>query len=278
MKKRQYFHSISVISGIMAMVLLILSGCKTGTQKPVSSTSAEEIKPVPKEEVIQELSGYPIPDSYELTKLIYKSGAPYIMSLSNPASKAGDYITHRDKVLNLGVYATDLAYATTYMMKQGTMNYLEASRTLIDDLGISTTFNIDYAERLERNMDNRDSLIAVVSESFGDTWNYLVRNEQDVLARLVVCGSWIEGMYITTNVAPRAIDNEAILIMIAKQKNSLNELVSLLEPVKDVEEVESIFTGLVGLQDIYEGVGEELTDEQLEKISSLVDDLRESIV
>lgn len=277
MKKKQYIHSISVISGVMAMILLILSGCNTSTKKQENVTS-DDADLVPKEEVIKELSGYPIPDSYEITKLIYESGAPYIMSLSNSAAKAGDYITHRDKVLNLGVYATDLCYATTYMMKQATMNYLEASKTLIDDLGISTTFNIDYAARIERNMDNRDSLINIVSESFGDTWNYLVQNEQDVLARLVVCGSWIEGMYITSNVSSRARDNTEILSILAKQKNSLIELVNLLEPVKDVEEVASIFQGLYNLQDIYEGVGDALTAEQLESITSQIEVLRSSIV
>ncbi len=277
MKKKSYIHSISVLCGFMAMMLLILSGCNSGTKKQ-ENVSSPDLDPVPKEEVIKELSGYPIPDSYEITKLIYESGAPYYMSLSNSAAKAGDYITHRDKVLNLGVYATDLCYATTYMMKQGTMNYLEASKILIDELGISTTFNVDYAARIEKNMDNRDSLINIVSESFGDTWNYLVQNEQDVLARLVVCGSWIQGMYITTNVASRARDNAEILSILAKQKNSLIELVTLLEPVKDVEEVESIYKGLFKLQDVYEGVGDALTVDQLESIASQIGVLRESIV
>ena len=261
----------------MAVVLLILSGCNTSSQKKENTSSPDETT-VPKEEVIKELSGYPIPDSYEITKLIYESGAHYIVSLPNSAAKAGDYITHRDKVLNLGVYATDLCYATTYMMKQGTMNYLEASKILIEDLGISTTFNIDYAARIEKNMDDRDSLITIVSESFGDTWNYLVQNEQDVLARLVVCGSWIEGMYITANVASRARDNTEILSILANQKKSLNELVSLLEPVKDIEEVESIFKGLFDLQEIYNEVGDALTAEQLEKVSSRIGVLRSSIV
>jgi hypothetical protein len=277
MKKKSYIQSISGLSGFMAMMFLILSGCNSGTKKQ-ENVSSPDLEPVPKEEVIKELSGYPIPDSYEITKLIYESGTPYIRSLSNSAAKAGDYITHRDKVLNLGVYATDLCYATTYMMKQGTMNYLEASKILIDELGISTTFNVDYATRIEKNMDNRDSLINIVSESFGDTWNYLVQNEQDVLARLVVCGSWIEGMYITTNVASRARDNTEILSILAKQKNSLTELVSLLESVKDVEEVESIYKGLFKLQDVYEGVGDALTADQLESISSLIEVLRVSIV
>lgn len=276
MKKDKSKLSIKVIIGIVALVMLIISGCNTGAKK--QEEASPEKKKVPKEEVIKELAGYPIPDSYEITKMIYESGAPYMLTLSNSAAKAGDYITHRDKVLNLGVYATDLCYATTYMMKQGTLNYLEASKILIDDLGISTTFNVDYAERIEKNLDDRDSLITIVSESFGDTWNYLVDNEQDVLARLVVCGSWIEGIYITTNVASKARDNDEILIILAKQKNSLDELVNLLESVKDVEEVVDVYNGLYDLQAIYNDVGEALTAEQLEKISSMIDVIRSSIV
>jgi len=276
MKKDKFYRSISVFSGIFAVALLIISGCNTGAKK--QDEASEEKTKVPKEIVIEELAGYPIPDSYAITKLIYESGAPYILTLSNSAAKAGDYITHRDKVLNLGVYATDLCYATTYMMKQGTMNYLEASKILIDELGISTTFNISYAERIENNMDDRDSLITIVTDSFNDTWRYLVENEQDVLARLVVCGSWIEGIYITTNIASKARDSDAILIILAKQKNSLNELVSLLESVKNVEEVVDIYNGLYDLQGIYNDVGESLTPEQLDLISNRINALRAEIV
>lgn len=276
MKKDKLSLSVSVILGALIFSLIVLPGCNTGTK--TQDESSTEKPTLPKEEVIKDLAGYEIPDSYEITKRIYESGARYILTLSNPASKAGDYITHRDKVLNLGVYATDLCYATTYMMKQGTLDYLEASKILIDDLGISTTFNVTYAERIENNLDNRDSLIAIVSESFGDTWNYLVENEQDVLARLVVCGSWIEGIYITTNVATKARDNQEILTILARQKNSLNELVAMLESVKNVEEVVDVYNGLYDLQAIYSNVGDTLTPEQLDQISDKIATLRGDIV
>jgi hypothetical protein len=277
MKKVMYQQSVLYVLGLVATILLVFSACNT-TQKKQEDTTSTEVESASIEEVVMDLSGYPIPTSYEITKLIYQSGAPYILSLSNGPEKAGEYITQRDKVLNLGVYATDLCYATTYMMKQGTMNYLEASKTLIDDLGISTTFNITYAERIEENIDDRDSLIQIVGESFGDTWNYLVDNEQDVLARLVVCGSWIEGVYITTNVATKAIDNTAFLEALAKQKNSLNQLVDLLEPVKDLEEVADLYKGLFELKDFYEGVGDLMTEKQLTEASALIETLRGSIV
>lgn len=277
MKKAIYQQVRLYVIGLLTTSLVLLTACNTAPKKQdvdIQDTGAIE----PKEDLIPDLAGYPVPTSYDITKYIYQAGAPYILSLSNGPEKAGEYITQRDKVLNLGVYAADLCYATTYMMKQGTMNYLEASKILIEDLGISTTFNITYADRIEANIDNRDSLIAVVTESFDDTWNYLVENQQDVLARLVVCGSWIEGVYITTHVALKAIDNTAFLEALARQKKSLNELVNLLAPVKDVAEVSDLYEGLFEIQEFYEGVGDIMTDEQLKVLEEKITALRNSIV
>lgn len=282
MKKALYHRTNLFLIGLVTITLILSSGCKNTQKSQDKEAQTEEAQTeeaqTDREPVVEELSGYPLPTSYDVTTIIYQSGQPYILSLSNPPEKASEYITQRDKVLNLGVYAADLCYATTYMMKQGTMNYLEASKTLIDELGISTTFNISYAERIEDNIDNRDSLINIVNESFEDTWDYLVDNQQDVLARLVICGSWIEGIYITTNVALEALDNTSFLEALARQKTSLNKLVNLLEPVKDVEEVKDLYDGLYDLQVLYEGVGDIMTDEQLKIVAENVAALRESIV
>ena len=277
MKKAMYQQQKLFVIGLLITSLVLFSGCNT-TQKKRDIGIPEGGEVASRDEIVKELSGYPIPTSYDITKHIYQAQAPYQISLANGPENAEQYITQRDKVLNLGVYAADLCYATTYMMKQPTMNYLEATKILIEDLGISSTFNITYAERIEKNIDNRDSLIAVVTESFDDTWNYLVENQQDVLARLVVCGSWIEGVYITTNVALKAVDNTTMLEALAKQKTSLNELVDLLGPVKDVDEVADLHTALLDIQEFYVGVGDIMTDEQLKILEEKISTLRGSIV
>ncbi len=277
MKKPPSARSILTLLGMLSPLLIVLCGCKTSQQKQQDTDEGSDVKSA-SESVIEELSGYPIPTSFEITELIYEAGAPYILSLSNYPEKAGDYITQKDKALNLGIYGTDLCYASTYMMKQGTMLYLEASKTLINDLGISTSFNLDYVDRIDTNLDDRDSIIMIVTKSFHDTWEYLVGNKQDVLARLVVCGSWIEGIYITTNIAQTSKDPSEILEILAKQKNSLNRLVAILEPARDVEDVSAVFKGLFDLQQIYQDVGDTLTEEQLEKISDRIEALRTSII
>jgi len=277
MKKALYQRLRLYVIGMLVATGILFSGCSNSQKKQdIGIPDASEL--TLKEDLIPELSGYPIPTSYDITKHIYEAGAPALLSVLNKPEKASEYITQRDKVLNLGVYAADLCYATTYRLKQGTMNYLEATKILIDDLGISTTFNVTYAERIEQNIENRDSLIQVVTESFDDTWNYLIENQQDVLARLVVCGSWIEGIYITTNAAATAVNNTSFLEALARQKNSLNGLVDLLESVKEVEEVSDIYESLSEIKEFYEGVGDIMTDEQLKVLSEMIAVLRNSIV
>ena len=106
----------------------------------------------------------------------------------------------------------------------------------------------------------------------------MVENQQDVMARLVVCGSWIEGVYLTTKVAADADDNTAFLEALARQKSSIEELVKLLDPVKNVEEVVEIYEALADIKKVYDGVGETLTQEQFQSISEKIDVLRSSIV
>ena len=276
MKKATNSRPVFSLLGMLIAVAFLMSACNTSQKK--SDAADEVMEPPSKEEVIEDLSGYPIPTSFELTELIYEAGAPYILSLSNEPGNADNYITQKDKALNLGIYGADLCYASTYMMKQGTMLYLEASKTLLDEMGIATPFNEDYAQRVESNLDDRDSLIMIVGDSFYDTWDYLVENQQDVLARLVVCGSWIEGIYISANIAQSAKNPEEIMEVLAKQKNSLDKIVAILEPVKDTDDVAVVFKGLFDLQNIYEDVGDVMTEEQLEKVTTRVATLREAII
>ena len=133
MKKALYLRAKLFVIALITTTLILFSGCNTGQKKNNPGIpTAEELSQG--DDVLEELSGYPVP--------------AYITTLPNGPEKAGEYITQRDKVLNLGVYATDLCYSATYMMKQGAINYLKATKTLIDDLGISTTFNISYADRI----------------------------------------------------------------------------------------------------------------------------------
>ena len=66
-----------------------------------------------------------------------------------------------------------------------------------------------------------DALITLISDSFYKTYDYLMTNEQDELSILVMAGSWIEALYISTQISMFSADNSKIVEIINEQSTSL---------------------------------------------------------
>ena len=276
MTKFNLFRSLNAV--FFVLMILVFTACKSGADKSTTKElDTEEQEPL-KEEVIESVTGYPLPSAFEVTKMLNEAGAPYILSISNPASNVGNYFTQTSKVLNLGVYGADLSYASTYMMKQETMLYLNASKQLTDEIEISSAFNQTFATRVETNLENADSLISIISESFTDTYNYLTSNNNDRLAILIMTGSWIEGLYITTQIAATAADNSALLEIITHQKSSLKKLLEVMEPIKGDEDVVEISNGLNSLKELYDGIEDQMSTEIFDRLFTMIEELRNNIV
>jgi hypothetical protein len=277
MKTSVFYQSVIRVCLFLFVAIFIFVGCKPKQEKEPAAAK-ETSEETTKEAVIKEISGYPIPTSFEVTKMLNEVGAPYILSISNSSENVGNYFSQKEKALNLGVYSADLSYASTYMMKQETMLYLEASKRLTDEMEISSAFNLTYFERIENNLENGDSLISIISDSFYDTYNYLTENEKDKLAILVMAGSWIEGLYITAQIALTTDDNIKFLEIIAHQKNSLNKLLEVIDPLKEDEDITEIYSSLTDLKKLYDTIKEKITGKQLEEISNSIETLRNNIV
>lgn len=277
MKTPVFYQPVIKACLFLFIAVFTFFGCKTKQEK--EQAAAEETREeTTKEAVIEEISGYPLPTSFEVTKMLNEARAPYILSICNTNENVGNYFLQKEKALNLGVYGADLSYASTYNMKQETMLYLEASRRLTDEMEISTAFNQTFIERIENNLENGDSLISIISDSFYDTYDYLTTNKKDKLAILVMAGSWIEGLYITTQIAITAGDNTKFLDIITHQESSLKKLLEIMEPLKEDKDVSEIHGGLIDLNKIYDTTEEELTEKQLEEILNSIETLRNKIV
>ncbi len=277
MKTVVFNQSVIKACLFLFIALFAFSGCKTKVEKEPAAIEVTE-KDQDKEAVIEEISGYPLPTSFEITKMLNEARAPYILSICNSNENVTNYFMQKEKALNLGVYGADLSYASTYNMKQETMLYLKASKRLADEMEISTAFNVNYVERIENSLEKGDSLISIISDSFYDTYDYLIANEKDKLAILVMAGSWIEGLYITSQIALTAGDNTKFIEIIAQQKNSLNTLLEVMAPVKDDEDAVEVYSGLTELNKLYDTIEEIITDEQLVEISNSIESLRNKIV
>lgn len=245
---------------------------------------------------------YSIPSPIETTSLLKGAGAKYNVKYLNPPENVDKYSTVAQKALNLGVYGSDLSFTSIFDQTQESMLYLRCTNKLAGSLGISGAFDEKMTGRVESNMENRDSLLAIISDSYWTADSYLKDNGQPGVSALIIAGGWIEGLFIACQIA-NDTKNEDIATRIGEQKLSLNNLVALLEEQKSnnagitevlgpLTELKKIFDAIEvktaetqvstdkekGVTTVGNGASFKLTPEQLKSISDKAAEIRNKII
>lgn len=198
---------------------------------------------------------YAIPSPIEMASLLRQAGSKYDSSILNDIEHVNNYVTSRSKALNLGIYGSDLSYTSIFNQNQESIIYLSCAKKLADKLGVSNAFDNDIMERMEANVDNRDSLLSIVSESYYALDAYLKENDRDNISAMVITGGWIEGLYLATAVAEKSLyPDEALLKRIAEQKISLQDLIKLVNAYNRDGSLNSISDDLASLNSVYDEV------------------------
>ncbi len=196
-----------------------------------------------------------VPSPYETASIFEEAGATYNSAITNPIQNVNNYTTAEKQALNLGVYGADLSYANIFDQTQESMFYMNCSKKMADALGISSAFSAETVERIETNMNNRDSMMNIVNDSYWICDAYLKENSQDDLSALIIAGGWIEGLYLGTKSLNRDTPSEELMKRIADQKHSLNNLIDLIASYDD-EHVKKIHIDLSELKTAFDKVKE----------------------
>lgn len=261
---------------ILPLVVAFVFSCNGPVKKEQQADS--KLKKEEIEKKVREVV-YPLPSTYEITEMLNDIEASYILGLTNDLANAEKYFTDKKQALNLGVYSADLSYASTYNMKQQTLDFMEVSQELVKELRITGAFSSDFVDKVESNIDNKEELVELITNSFYDTYEYLVKNNKEDLSLLVVAGSWVEALYITTNISETTYENPRIVELIMKQKSSLAKLIELLAPHKDHETIKQLLVDLRPIMEIYQEVGDtSISQKQLQEIVSRITKIRTDIV
>jgi hypothetical protein len=288
-------RSVSLFSALIA--LFLLWGCGS-SNKEANSDEFEQAQESLKSQIEDVV--YNIPSPTEIPYLLEATGAEFNQSLINDRSKADQYASRNDKAaLNLGVYAADIGYLSSYDKTQEAIDYLNACKSLADGLGVIGTFDIDVLKSFEANIANKDSLASLLNQTVQKTGSFLKDDSRNKLAALVVTGSFVEGLYISTGLIksyPKDIlpDDQRNLVLtplmrvILQQAQSVDELLKMLGTVEQAEPITSIIADLTTLQANYRGLNIEeqiknnkaamvLTDKNLQEITKVVEKLRKDI-
>ncbi|RCW39453.1 hypothetical protein [Marinilabilia salmonicolor] len=250
---------------IVLSVALVFSACQSGKKKDdKGENKSVTTQKIDKEEIEQDVREfvYPLPTSFEVTEMLNRIGASYILTLSNSAENVDKYLTETKQALNLGVYGADLSYASTYNQKQQIVTYMEASKKLIDALNITGALPNDILDKIEQNEDNKDELVEIITNTFYDTYEFLNVNQRGSVSMLVLAGSWVEALYITTNISEDTYQNKEMVKIVMEQKSSLNKLLEIMKKYESDPAVAAVIEQLTPLAEIYNMVEDNAISEK----------------
>ncbi len=173
-----------------------------------------------------------IPSPLEISALIKESGVPYEESMLNSADNLENYSTNYSRALNLGILGADLGYINMYEKTTTSIGYLQAIKSLADDLKVGQFFDFSTIKRLATNSSNIDSLLNITTTGFEEMNHYLVEQKRGDVGVLILVGGWLEALHIAIEVAKRN-DNPELFERVGEQKITLNEIKLLVEVYQD---------------------------------------------
>jgi hypothetical protein len=201
---------------------------------------------------------YSLPSPLETAMLIKSAGATYNEQLLNPLNNVDRYTSNKSMALNLGIYTTDLSFCSLFDQTQTSLKYMDATRKLAEAMDIRDAVDQETMRRLENNLNNRDVVMDIISETFLNSSSYLKENERQAVAAIVLVGGWIEGLYLATQLTgDQPIEGNKLVNRIAEQKLSFSIVDRMLEDNKVNEkgvenaDIVSLMSELQGLRDAY---------------------------
>ena len=183
----------------------------------------------------------------------------------------------------MGVYSSDVGYTSLYKQTQETMFYLDNVRKLSDDIGLSDAFDQSTFERVEANLEHRDSLLHILSGAYDVANQYLKENNRMNTSVLMIAGGWIESMYLAANLgADGGRPEDIISLRILEQEVVLGRIIAAMRMIDDDPLVSEFADKLDGLSktlvasEIRIGDGEDATVnvEKMEEVYALIDEIR----
>ncbi|MDF1575432.1 MAG: hypothetical protein P1P86_09600 [Bacteroidales bacterium] len=239
---------------------LFLSGCKRGPKSEGDGSGEFEATGTLDAETQKQLNTakrifYSLPSPLETAMLIKNAGAEYNEELMNPTSNTSRYITSKSKALNLGIYSTDLSYASLFDQSQATLDYIGAAKEMADGLNILDAIDEETVTRLEEQINNRDAIIDIISETLMNSSSFLEENDLEGTASVILVGGWVEGLYIATSlVNENDLDGNKLVERIVDQKLSLDIMVNLLESSPEDKDAQEVLEDVKALKSIFDKI------------------------
>ena len=279
------FFSLTIFS-----LLLIVGSCKNGKNNDNENTviDSDSVDVQVKMNQAKEIF-YSLPAPHEVAMFLIQNEDSYFdQELLSDVSQSYNYTTEASKAYNLGVYSADLSYASLFDQNQVVINYMATTKTIAEQLGILDAFDQETIELLEQNVNDRDEVMKIISESFMDSDAYLQENDRHEIGAMILIGGWIEGVYLAVMLSEKdPLNNVPLTSSILEQQLSLELMVQFLNDFDETSTHLGLMkTDMIDLYEVYNSLETNVTDdgyltvseEEFVKICTKIENLRKKII
>jgi hypothetical protein len=232
---QHYFNSVKLFSVIFLIGLFLLGNSCKSAKKGQEGREVGIEDFLTEEDIFDDIDKakkifYSLPSPLETAQLLKSAGVTYNELMLNELENVDKYSTNRSKALNLGIYTTDLSFACLFDQAQTSLKYMDATKRIATEMGISDAIDEETMKRLEQNLNNRDVVMDIISETFLNSSSFLKENDQQDVAAIVLVGGWVEGLFIGTQmVGNEPIEGNKLVDRLAEQKLSFSIVERMLQ-------------------------------------------------
>lgn len=262
---------------IPVLIIAIFFACGGENDKELSNVDKDKIESDTIDDTKEKMGVaqnvyYTIPSTSEMAALLQEDGAVCNIKLLNDLNLVDKYATSREQAIALGIYGADLNYCSIFERTNDAMFYMECTNNLAAKLQIENAISEETITRAEENIDNRDSMLQIISDMFYELQEYLAENDKDEISALIIGAGWVEGLYLATQTVNEKNPNKKILNRIAEQKMSLENLILFLTDYSKNDDVKGMLADVKKIEAVYTKitVEKESTEVTTEKDGTMV--------
>jgi len=282
---KNHFSFIKLAIILIGISMVIFTACKSDSSGEGDEDATKDSVAVTKDFDLPKIDKnmtYKLPSPVELYILIQNEGAKFNEDALNSVEKISGYYTRESKAMNLGIYASDLAYCTVFGKNQETFIYFKSAKQLADELGLTKGFNEAMLTRIDKNINNSDSLYEITTDSYWMATRHLEKIDQTNILPYIIIGGWIESVHIALNSVSDFSTENGVVVRIAEQQLLLENLIDYIRSLEDSEQFKDIMDKLLDLQTsfdlLYDNEDTIITEEQYKEISAKVEAARNEFV
>ncbi len=123
----------------------------------------------------------------------------YNSQMLNPTAKVSTYNNSKVQAVNLGIYLSDLSFASAFNQTQDMRNFTDAVFQIAQKLGIQSAFNKELFEQLTSS-DTTIDKSKLFTKAFRHLQDNMHSNERSYLMALMIAGGWVESIYLASSV------------------------------------------------------------------------------